>query len=70
MTDSQQQQPKVTVDERSFVHVDGVKVCKVDGGVLQFHDKNKHRAAERGSDCVEIPIQEFVKALESGRRDD
>lgn len=57
------QQPKVTVDERNFVYVEGVKVAKVEGGVLSFHDKNKHRAAERGSDCVEIPLNDFVQAL-------
>lgn len=65
MADEQQQ--KVTVDEQKFVYVDGVKVCKAADGVLQFHDKNKHRAAERGSDCVEIPLRDFVKALEGDR---
>lgn len=58
---------KVTVDAQQFVYVNDVKVCRVEGGVLQFHDKNKHRAAERGSDCVEIPIEDFAKALKGGQ---
>lgn len=60
------EKPKVTVDERNFVYVEGVKVARVEGEKLSFYDKNKHRAAERGSDCVEIPIKDFVKALEGG----
>lgn len=58
--------PRVVVDERQFVYVDGVKVCRIDKGrsVLRFYDKNKLRSAERGSDCVEIPLAEFALGLE------
>lgn len=46
---------QVTVDNKGFVVVDGVKVCKVTrDGKLQFCDKDRLRSQQRGTRFVEV----------------
>ena len=60
----------IVVSGQGYVFVGGCKIARVqrEGGkvVLTFHDKNKRRSRKRGSDQVEIAIQELAKAVENG----
>ena len=51
----------VSVDERGFVTVDGVKLGKrvVKDGIpkLQVADKDRRRSAERGTRLVEVSVE-------------
>ena len=57
----------VSVDERGFVTVDGVKLGKrvVKDGIpkLQVADKDRRRSAERGTRLVEVSVEELEEAL-------
>ena len=61
----------VSVDERGFVTVDGVKLGKrvVKDGIpkLQVADKDRRRSAERGTRLVEVSVEELGEALRDGR---
>jgi hypothetical protein len=49
-----------------WVMVDGCKVARAEpGGVLAFHDRDRRRCSERGSDQPRCTVQELVKAVES-----
>jgi len=58
------------VDAEGFVFVDGVKVARRverDGEVfLQFLDKCKRRASERGSSSAEVPACQFDEVVLAG----
>lgn len=60
-------------DDRHYLYVDGVKVARIvqrDGApCLQFHDKDKRRCAERGSDKVEVKLSDLDQAVKGERRD-
>ena len=57
----------VSVDERGFVIVDGVKLGRrvVKDGVVKLEvcDKDRRRSAERGTRLVEVSVQELEEAL-------
>lgn len=59
----------VQVDPASgLVRVDGIVVFRAiplpgNGIVLQFKDSNKARAQGRGTEFIEIPLQEFFEKL-------
>lgn len=61
-------QPEPQVDREGFVIVDGIKIGKVvqgpNGPTLQFCDKNRFRAAKRGTRYVELSIQSLRDAVE------
>ena len=53
------------------VRVDGIPVFRImaipgNGIVLQFKDNNKTRSRYRGSEFVEIPIEDFFRQLIQG----
>ena len=54
---------RVVVNNRQFLEIDGVPVCKVVDGRLQFCDKDRRRSAERGTRFVEITAQELALAV-------
>ncbi len=60
----------IVVDAEGFIHVDGVKVARRverDGEVcIQFLDRCKRRASERGSPLAEIPAKDFDRAVLNG----
>lgn len=55
---------RVKRDARGFLYVDGVKICRVtpEGG-LEFFDKDRRRAAQRGANCVQITIVELAAVV-------
>lgn len=57
-----QRDPALKVDDQGNVYAEGVKICRVDAqrGVLFFLDKDRRRAAQRGSDQVTVPIAALV----------
>lgn len=57
-----QQSPALQVDAQGNVYAEGVKICRVDArrGVLLFLDKDRRRAAQRGSNQVTVPIAALV----------
>ena len=63
----------VSVDERGFVIVDGVKLGRrvVKDGVVKLEvcDKDRRRSAERGTRLVEVSVQELEEALTGGSKD-
>lgn len=60
----------VVVDSGGYVYVDGVKIGKAvsKGGKIcvQFHDKDRRRSAQRGSNKVECHIKDLAKAVQDG----
>ncbi len=56
----------LTVDRRGYVYADGVKICYLDRRrqTLQFHDKNKHRAHQRGTNQIVISLQDLANLLQ------
>jgi hypothetical protein len=60
----------VVVDGGGFVYVNGVKVgravFKHGEPRLQFHDKDRRRSAQRGSNKVECHIKDLAKAVQNG----
>lgn len=66
---SQQNQPRVTVDKRNFLRVGGVKVGRVTPeGRVQFCDKDRKRSAERGTRYVEVDIDRIKTAVDRARK--
>lgn len=64
MTELNPKKPQISVDlKTSFVIVDNVKICKVVDGKLQFKDKDRRRASERGTPYVEVGIQELSQIV-------
>lgn len=57
----------VVVDPALYVWADGVKVARfsVRGGdvFLQFFDRNKYRAFDRGTSVVEVAVWDLLQAL-------
>ena len=56
---------RIRIDERNFLWVNGAKSgfkFFPEKGVLQFVDKDRRRAAERGARVVEIFITELMEA--------
>lgn len=56
----------IRVDEQGFVWAGNMKLpIKVDFSrdMLIFHDKDKRRVNERGTDQVEIPLVDFAVSL-------
>ena len=61
---------RVHIDVRRFVRVDGVPIARVvrtPSGKprLQFCDKDRRRASERGSRFVEVSVEELAEAVEN-----
>lgn len=51
----------ITIDKSSFVYKQGVKICRVtSNGTLLFHDKDKRRSAERGTNQIEVYPTELL----------
>ena len=50
--------------QRGFVCANGVKICKLRGPNLIFHDKNRQRSQRRGTSDVSIPIRDLVEFVE------
>jgi hypothetical protein len=61
----------VSVDEKGFVLVDGVKIGRrvVRQGAIkiEFCDKDRRRSQERGTRLVEVSVEELGEAVQSGQ---
>ena len=56
---------KVSVKD-GYMTVDGcVKVAKLEGGDVVFHDKNRHRSQEAGSDQIHVPASDVIDVIQS-----
>lgn len=55
----------LTIDRRGFVYADGVKICYLDRRrqTLQFHDKNKHRARQRGTSQITVALADLARLI-------
>jgi hypothetical protein len=51
------------VDAQGFVYAEGVKICRLDRQrqVLLFFDKDRRRAARRGSNQVAVSLADLVR---------
>ena len=58
-------EPVIRVDLGGFLHVDGIKVCRVDRaqGVVEFVDKDRRRSAARGGRVVRVSVTQLQAAL-------
>lgn len=55
---------KAAVDNRGFLRVDGVPICKVQpSGQLEIADKDRLRAVERGTRMVSFTVEDIVEAI-------
>lgn len=54
---------EVVINSNGFLVVDGVKVCKVVNGNLEFKDRDRRRSQQRGSDTVTVSPQAIVGAI-------
>lgn len=68
MSDATPPRPcRLSIDSRAFIYVDGVcigrKVDGPNGPCLEVRDRNKHRAAKRGSSVVEVNLDALVRLV-------
>ena len=57
---------RVVVDNRRFLRVDGIKVCRVTNeGLLEFKDKDGRRSRSRGSAYVTVYADQISQAIEN-----
>ncbi len=57
---------RVTIDNRRFLRVDGIPICRItDRGTLEVKDKDGRRARKRGSAFVEVGLDELQTAIHS-----
>jgi hypothetical protein len=62
------QNGKIQVDNRKFLVVDGMKVCKVTAaGLLEFKDKSADRSQKRGSPFIYVSVEEIDRAIKALR---
>lgn len=58
---------RLSIDSRGFIHVDGIclgrKVDGPNGPCLEIKDKNRHRAAQRGTDVVRVNLEDLSRAV-------
>ncbi len=55
---------KVTIDERRFLRIDGIPVCRItDRGTLELKDKDGTRSRRRGTAYVEVGFDEIQSAI-------
>lgn len=58
---------RLSIDSRGFVYADSIcigrKVDGPNGPCLEVRDRNKHRAAKRGSDVVQVGLADLSKTL-------
>lgn len=58
--------PKVLIDERRFLRVSGIPVCRVTPeGNLELKDKDGRRSQKRGSAFVEVGLDQIQVAVQS-----
>lgn len=68
MSDAPTPRPsRLSIDSRAFIYVDGVcigrKVDGPNGPCLEVRDRNKHRAAKRGSDVVKVSLEDLSRTI-------
>lgn len=57
---------RVTIDNKHFLRVDGIPVCRITNrGTLELKDKDGRRARKRGSAFVEVGLDELQTAIHS-----
>lgn len=57
---------RVTIDNKRFLRVDGIPVCRITNrGTLELKDKDGRRARKRGSAFVEVGLDELQTAIHS-----
>ena len=57
---------RVTIDNRRFLRVDGIPICRITNrGTLELKDKDGRRARKRGSAFVEVGLDELQTAIHS-----
>lgn len=57
---------RVVVDNRRFLRIDGIKVCRVtNDGLLEFKDKDGRRSRHRGSAYVTVYADQISQAVEN-----
>lgn len=68
MSDAPTPRPcRLGMDSRGYLYADGVCLGRVmdtpNGPCLEVKDKNKHRAAKRGTDKVQVRADDLSKAI-------
>jgi hypothetical protein len=57
--------PRVLIDERRFLRISGIPVCRVTpNGKLELKDKDGRRSQKRGSAFVEVGFDEIQTAVQ------
>lgn len=57
---------RITIDNRRFLRVDGIPICRVTNrGTLELKDKDGRRSRERGSAFVEVGLDELQTVIHS-----
>ena len=57
---------RVTIDNRRFLRVDGIPICRITNrGTLELKDKDGRRARKRGSAFVEVGLDELQTVIHS-----
>jgi hypothetical protein len=55
---------RVVIDDRRFLSIDGIKVCRVTrDGRLEFKDKDGRRSRMRGSAYVTVNAEQITRAI-------
>lgn len=54
---------RLTVGQDGFLRLDGVKICQVRRGRVEFFDKHRQRSQRRGSAIVSKPVGDFCHEL-------
>jgi len=53
-----------------WVFIDGVRICRIvehEPDVVAFFDKDHRRASERGTDQVEVSLEDLVEMIRTQR---